>query len=385
MRTSRRELLLSTAATVVGTAEGAASEVGGSPTRDERTQAASNPRHDPPILAVSLRGERKGAIRVIDRPDLDLALAGVRVGSVARPTSPPDWELLRHDVRAERYRYWTQPSALSRELPTGGYEPLESPTSFPDIWQSSRRLDRPIALPAPEPPWDRDCLVFEPRNVTRCYTSWNRYASPGICGYFFSSKSVFAGRVEGVADTFSAELTQAPEWTSYAVRILEDFKPDPYHPPNVIRLMWPGSHRKGGKCGELPVLSPGQSYLFFTSPRSKSIRRSNGVAAYHTAEEVDRKLAHDILGIGLFRVVNGCLAPPFPEWHDAMLAARSIRSPWFRRPPTSHLELRAPEHTRVYPEFGMPWRNVRHALLSLKRMWQDPAIMAPPTVVGFEP
>ena len=342
------------AALVAGAALGAgAARAGSAPDTEE--------------VAVLARPEQQAAPRIVRSKPLLIALRSALPADRDAPTSTPDWSLQVLGRTPEEYRFWSRQQVMLRT----GVDGTSRALRIPPIARSMERLgEKPLPLPA----------VPTPAKVGEDILSCRKVGNPVMSGRSLSERfgdagMVFVGRIEGVSDFFNEGSTSRLDYTNYIVRIFEEYKsPYPFS-RRYARVAWPGTHRPGGRVREYPLLRPGEVYLFFTSHRLRSAADSGPVGEDHGDEGVVSKNWEAGLGVGIYRIVDGMMAPPFPELARIMLEVRAaIGNPRIYPYPGR------PGHYRQIweePRYGMPWVEFRSELLPMKardqQRWRVPA------------
>ena len=333
-------LAVVTMALVAGAALGAGAE---------RTGSAP----DTAEVAVLARTEQQAAPRIVHSKPLLAALRSALPADRETPTSTPDWSLQVLGRNPEEYRFWSRQQVMLRTGVDGATRALR----IPPIARSLDRLgEKPAPLPDLPPPartGDTTKGMMGAGDSFRNRSLSNRYLGTGM---------VFLGRIEGVSDFFTLDGSPPEDYTNYIVRVLEEYKSPYSYWRKYARIAWPGKHRLGGRAREYPLLHIGEVYLFFTSSSSRRVLYGPE-GEDHGDEAVVNKNWEAGLGAGVYRIVDGKMAPPFPEWERDMLEARiALGNPRLYPHPTTGVP-----SNRIWeePRYGMPWAKFRNELLKL--------------------
>ena len=328
-------------ALVAGAALGAGAEgVGSAPDTEE--------------VAVLARPEQQAAPRIVRSKPLLIALRSALPADRETPTSTPDWSLHVLGRTPEEFRFWSKQQVMVRTGVKGASRALR----IPSIARSMERLaEKPLPLPVlPTPARTGDASLAHT-------ISGQSFRERSLAHRFFRSGRVFIGRIEGVSDFFTDGYTTRLDYTNYIVRIFEEYKsPYPFW-RKYARVAWPGTHRPGGRAREYPLLRPGQVYLFFTQHSYRRAAEGVDQVEDHGDEVVLDRNWEAGLGAGVYRIVDGMMAPPFPELERTMLEVRaSLGNPRLYPDPTQ-----VGRYARIWeePRYGMPWVDFRNELLKL--------------------
>ena len=320
----------------------------------EASAQAGEPDSEELLGATFEDGKWKGW-RVPANPDLTQAVQRLKPSGGKLPTGNPSWEITLGIPQPQTYRAWESPDCLAVVDSSGAVIPLSAKTEQ----QSLRRNWRPLLIPsapaAPSPKLsDASTAVSKlPYGQVR-ELHWR----------YHSSRYIVLGVVEGVVGTFLEAPYPGQEWTSYAVRVIEDYRPLGSGTPRFLRIAWPGAHRYGGRPADRPMLRIGDSYLFMTQSEIRRLEPRPGVVSERwLGEQYVASHFPTILGLGLYRIEEGLMAPPFPEWRSAMLDAKERSGGLARRGFLSLAELE--------PRYGLPWATYRAELLALRERLID--------------
>ncbi|MFN3651368.1 MAG: hypothetical protein ACK47B_17470 [Armatimonadota bacterium] len=171
-----------------------------------------------------------------------------------------------------------------------------------------------------------------------------------------SSSHVFLGRIMGVSD-LRVECETREQWASYVVQVAEELKSSQARPVRYVRLRWPVGRYSSTNCGgrRFPPLVVGGDYILFTNPSPRHVQAPNGDwRPEDHGEETIVTRGWGSAGLGIVRVRNQVVAPPFEELERqvAELAAAGAPVP----------QLQVPPGFSWIPAWGLPLNEYRFYL-----------------------